>query len=168
MPTTTTSRPDSSPQVIPAPAGYAPSTSADTPDGPVTVAEFDKVVGAGAAATYHFKQGYDVTYDNSSTNESVEVTLLTFDSTADATRFVPLSILNATATSLSPTHSTLSAIPASAVLSATKAGSDGFYYTDVVALKGNTIMMLEYADDSPYSGVPDVLTTAAEAQYASL
>jgi hypothetical protein len=38
----------------------------------------------------------------------------------------------------------------------------------LVAQKGDTVMVLEYADDSAPSGVPTVLSSSAESQYTSL
>jgi hypothetical protein len=144
------------------------STSSDVKNGPISTADFDKNVGTGAAATYHFQQGYDITYDSTSSNESIEVTLLAFESATDASHFVPAILLNVGAASLAPTRSTLSTIPGSTVLTSTKAGSDGFYVIDIVAQKGNIVMVLEYANDSAPTGVPTVLSTSAQDQYSRL
>jgi hypothetical protein len=45
-------------------------------------------MGAGnLAASVHFADGYDVTYDNNTTGDSIEVTLFQFATPADATLF---------------------------------------------------------------------------------
>jgi hypothetical protein len=154
--------------VLPAPDGYALSTGSGVSNGPKTPKEFDKMVGAGAASSTHFLRGYDVTYDSNFTGESIESTLLTFASPADASGFAPQILGNAGAANLSPTRSSLNSIPGSVVLTSTKAGSDGFYLIDVITQKGPTIMVVEYSNDSAPTGVPDVLSTSASKQYALL
>jgi hypothetical protein len=135
-------------------------------NGPITPQDFDKIVGAGAASSTHFLHGYDVTYDSNFTNESIESTLFTFASPADASGFTPQVLGNVGAATLSPTTSRVSSIPGSILLTGTKKGSDGFYVIDVVAQKGPTIMAIEYSNDSAPTGVPDVLNTSASQQYA--
>jgi hypothetical protein len=137
-------------------------------NGPKTPQDFDKAVGAGAASSTHFLHGYDVTYGSKFTDESIESTLFTFASSADASGFVPQVLGNSGAANLSPTRSTLTSLPGSVVLTGTKAGSDGFYLIDVVAQKGSTIMAVEYSNDSVPTGIPDVLSTSSSKQYALL
>jgi hypothetical protein len=137
-------------------------------NGPITPQYFDKQAGAGAASSTHFLHGYDVTYDSNFTNESIESTLFTFATAADASGFEPPVLGNFGAANLSPTRSSLSSIPGSVVLTGTKAGSDGFYLIDVVVQKGPTIMVVQYSNDSPPTGVPDVLSTSASKQFALL
>jgi hypothetical protein len=137
-------------------------------NGPVTSQQFDKIVGAGAASSTHFLHGYDIQYDSKFTDETIESTLLTFASSADASGFEPLVLENAGAASLSPTKSSLSSIPGSVVLTSAKTDSNGFYYIDVEAQKGSTVMLVEYANDSAPTGIPDVLSTSASKQYALL
>jgi hypothetical protein len=137
-------------------------------NGPITPQDFDKKIGAGAASSTHFLHGYDVTYDSNFTSESIDSTLFTFPSSADASGFLPQVLGNAPAADLAPTRSSLSSIPGSVVLTGTKAGSDGFYLIDVLAQKGPTIMAVEYSNNSAPTGVPDVLSTSASKQYALL
>jgi hypothetical protein len=141
-------------------------TSSGTTYGPITQSNFDHTVGAGAAQSTHFSQGYDITYGSNFTDESIESTLLTFASPADAAGFEPTAIDNVDAQS--PSRSTLSSIPGSVLLTGTKADSDGFYEIDVVAVKGSTLMVVEYANDATPAGVPDVLSSSAAEQYALL
>jgi hypothetical protein len=152
--------------VLPAPDGYALSTDSGVVNGPISPQDFDKTVGAGAASSTHFVRGYDVTYDSNSSDESIESTLLTFASAADASGFAPQVLGSVGAASLSPTRSSLSSIPGSVLLRGTRAGSDGYYVIDVVTQKGPTIMVVEYSNDSAPRGVPDVLSTSASKQYA--
>ncbi len=154
--------------VLPAPDGYTLSTGSGTPNGPITPSDFDGIVGAGAAGTTGFMHGYDVTYDSNVSDESIESTLFTFASPVDAAGFEPEDLANAGAAGLSPTRSSLSSIHGSVVLTGTKAAPGGFYIIDVIAIKGATIMEVEYANDEPLSGVPDVLSTSASLQYAHL
>jgi hypothetical protein len=137
-------------------------------NGPITSQYFDKTIGTGAAVSTHFLHGYDVTYDSNFTNESIESTVMTFASAADASGFAQQVLGNVGAANLSPTRSSLSSIPGSVVLTGTKAGSDGFYIIDVEAQKGATIMVVEYSNESAQTGVPDVLSTSASKQYALL
>ena len=154
-------------KVVPAPIGYAVETQGTT-NGPITAPAFDKAVGTGSAASYHFTDGYDVTYANTATDESIEVTLFTFETPADASAFLGAVVQVAPAASLAPKWTTLLSLPGSTVLTSTKAGSDGFYVTDVMAQKYNHVMVLEYANDSPPNGMPPALASAVHAQYHKL
>jgi hypothetical protein len=137
-------------------------------NGPITPADFDKNAGGGAAASTHFLHGYDITYDSNFTDEEIEATLFTFASPADAAGFEPVIEGTGGANGLAPVKSTLPSIPGSVLLTATKAGSDGFYVIDVVAVKGDTVMIIEYSNDAALQGVPDVLSTSATQQYSRL
>ncbi len=154
--------------MLPAPTGYQLDTESGTTNGPVTPSNFDQIVGAGAAEATHFLHGYDITYGSNFTDESVESTLLTFASPADAAGFEPAAIANSDASGQAPSRSTLSSIPRSVLLTATKADSDGFYVIDVIAIKGPTLMVVEYANDATPAGVPDVLSMSATEQYGRL
>jgi hypothetical protein len=149
--------------VLPTPTGYQVDTQSGTTYGPITPSNFDQTIGAGAAESTHFLHGYDITYGSNFTDESIESTLLTFASPADAAGFEPTAIESSDANS--PSRSTLSSIPGSVLLTGTKAGSDGFYVIDVIALKGPTLMVVEYANDATPAGVPDVLHGSATQQY---
>jgi hypothetical protein len=135
-------------------------------NGPISPTRFDSLVGTGTAASSGFVHGYDVTYNSIATNESVESTLLTFNTPADAAAFLPAIVDNAGASNLSPRKSTLAGIPGSILLTGTIAGSDNFYVTDVLARKGSTVMMIEYSNDAAPVGLPDVVTRSALQQYS--
>jgi hypothetical protein len=154
--------------ILAAPDGYRLSTGSETHNGPIAPSDFDNVVGAGFAASTHFLHGYDVTYYSNSTHESIESTLFTFGSPADATGFEPQILATAGAAYLSPTRSSLSSIPGSGMLTGTKAGPDGFYLLDVIAVKGATLMEVEYANNARITDVPGVLSMSASLQYARL
>src|SRR5690348_39330 len=63
-------------KVVPAPAGFALSRSADVHNGPMSAADFNGYLGAGnLAASLHFVRGYDVTYDSTTSSDSIEVTV---------------------------------------------------------------------------------------------
>jgi hypothetical protein len=130
--------------------------------------DFDKAVGKGSASSTHFLHGYDIIYESNSTSESIESTLLTFASSADASGFQPQALAKAGAARLAPARSSFSSIPGSVVLTSTKAGYDGFYLTDVVAQNGPTIIDIEYASNSAPTDIPDVLSSAVSKQYALL
>jgi hypothetical protein len=169
IPTTPSSPTSTTPSyVVPAPDGYRLNTGSGTHNGPIAPSDFDNIVGAGFAASTHFLHGYDVTYYSNSTHESIESTLFTFGSSADATGFEPHVLANAGAAYLSPTRSSLSSILGSVMLTGTKAGPDGFYLLDVIAVKGATLMEVEYANDARITDVPDVLSMSASLQYAHL
>jgi hypothetical protein len=166
--TPTTTAKSTTSKVVAAPIGYMVDTQADSTHGPVTPAKFDQWIGAGSASTYHFTDGYDVTYGNTATSETIEVTLYTFASPADATAFLNALVQQAPATSLSPTTTSIASIPGSTVLTSTKAGSDSFYLTDVIAQKNDTVLFVEYANDSPPNGMAPAFTSVVDAQYAKL
>jgi len=131
-------------------------------------AVFDQGVGAGAAADIPLLQGYDVNYENSSTSESIESTLFAFASSADALLFEPEVLSIVGAATLEPRSAALSAVPGSVVLISSKAGSDGFYLVDVVDVRGQTIMVVEYRQRLTTTGVPQILSTSASVQYKPL
>jgi hypothetical protein len=158
-PSTSSTKPASSPStsapvpglplyVLPAPTGYQLDTESGTTNGPISPGGFDHIVGAGAAATTHFVHGYDITYVSNFIDESIESTLLTFASPADAAGFESAATSNSGAADQAPSRSTLASIPGSVLLTATKADSDGFYEIDVIAVKGPTLMVVEYANDA--------------------
>jgi hypothetical protein len=63
--------------------------------------------------------------------------------------------------------SSLSTIPGS-TLTSTKADSDGFFIMDVVAQEGDTVMVVEYANDWAPHGRTSIHSTSAKAQFARL
>lgn len=155
-------------RVIHAPIGYELDTQPGFTNGPVSPAAFDTWVGAGSTTSFGFVDGYDVTYASTATNESIEVTLFRFHSPAGAAAFTNAAVTQWGASSLSPEGKTIRAIQGSTVQVGTKTGSDGFYLVDAFARKGDTMMVIEYANDSKPNGVPRALKSAAVSQYARL
>ncbi len=152
--------------VLRPPDGYQLLTGQGSQNGPITPSDFDNLWGDPVST--HFVHGYDVTYLSNTTGEAIESTLFTFASPADASGFERQIVGNVQAANLSPTMGSLTSIPRSVMLRGTKADSFGDYYIDVVALKGATVMVVEYSNDRPPTGVPDVLRTSASQQYAEL
>jgi hypothetical protein len=152
--------------VLPAPSTYEVATGNGTTNGPITTSDFDKQIGAGEAQATGFVRGYDITYDASATSESIESILFTFSSPANAAGFEPAVVENSGASGLAPVKSTLDSIRGSTVLTSTKADSDGFYTIDVIAIKGPTVMVVEYANDAPPAGIPTVLSASAMQQFS--
>ncbi|HXB37322.1 MAG TPA: hypothetical protein VNU75_06425 [Acidimicrobiales bacterium] len=164
---TTTTRSVTS-RVIRAPIGYMESSGSGVTNGPVSSAAFDQWIGTGSSAAYGYVGGYDVTYNNTATNESIEVTLFSFHSHADAGAFGTVAPGGWGASSLAPVTKTIRAIRGSVVEIGTKAGSDGFYLVDAFATKGNTAMIVEYANTSKPNGIPKPLASAVASQYSRL
>lgn len=152
--------------MLPAPSTYEVATGNGTTNGPITTSDFDKQIGAGEAQATGFVRGYDITYDASATSESIESILFTFSSPANAAGFEPAVVENSGASGLAPVKSTLDSIRGSTVLTSTKADSDGFYTIDVIAIKGPTVMVVEYANDAPPAGIPTVLSASAMQQFS--
>jgi hypothetical protein len=164
----TTAAADLQARLIPAPFGYQASTS--NPGGPETPALFDHDTGAGNAQSLGFVFGYNQGYDSTLSNESVNVALAKFTTPNGPTMLmqnITQGVLGGAA-SLSPTRSTMASIPGSIVLTSTKAGTDGFWVSDVFAQKGKYLMMVEYANDSAIGSLPSALTQAALNQYSRL
>ncbi len=156
------------PRVIHAPIGYQIATGSGATNGPVTPAAFDSWIGTGSTAAYGYVGGYDVTYDNTATSESIEVTVFSFHSHPDAAAFTAAAMTGWGAASLAPETKAIRAIRGSTVQVATKAGSDGFYLVDAFAKKGDTVMIIEDANTVKPDAVPPALKSAAVSQYALL
>jgi hypothetical protein len=155
--------------VLSAPDGYELDTGSGSTNGPINAPQFDEEVGIGASVKFRFREGYDITYDSTSTDESIESTLYSFASPVGATSFEPTALSLVGANALNPKRNILGSIPGSTVVEGSRPGSDGFYLVDVVARSGSAVMVVEYADDSaPPLGVPEVLWLAATDQYALL
>jgi hypothetical protein len=155
-------------RVIRAPIGYMESSGSGVTNGPVSRAAFDQWIGTGSSAAYGYVGGYDVTYNNTATSESIEVTLFSFHSHADAAAFGSVAPGGWGASSLTPVTKTIRAIRGSVVEIGTKAGSDGFYLVDAIATKGDTAMIVEYANSSKPNGIPKPLASAVASQYSRL
>jgi hypothetical protein len=148
-------------KVVPAPPGFALSQGADAHNGPMSAADFNLYMGSGnLAAGLHFVRGYDVTYDNPSTGDSIEVTLFQFATPADATIFkagwVPGGPVNSKADPV---------IPGADDYDSTSA-NQGTYDHGVIATKGNRAFVIDYANGSA-APVP-LVERMARQQYAAL
>ena len=153
-------------RVLPAPDGYALSTSSDVTNGPVSPAEFDRRAGKqGLASALHFVAGYDVTYDSDSTPASVEIVLFRFASPADALRFREVAVA-ASAQGESPVQKPFRPIQGAVAINGTKA-SDGVYEHAVVVAKRSIVMVVDYTNDAA-GPLPAFVGTWAEQQYARL
>lgn len=157
-------------QVIRAPIGYQTSTASGVTNGPVTPAAFDQWIGPGSSNSYGYVGGYDVTYNSTASSESIEVTLFSFHSHADAAAFRDVAMSLWGASSQAPARRTIRAISGSVVEVGSKAGSDGFYVTDAFAAKSDTVMIIEYANTTKPkpNGIPKVLTSVAVSQYSRI
>ena len=153
-------------RVIPAPIGYQVETQSGTTNGPISRSAFDAEVGAGSASSFGFVKGYDITYGSTATNESVEVTLFAFHSSAGAAAFDRAAMTFWGASGLAPVDKTIRSVPGSTVQISTKAGSDGFYLVDAFARKGDESVVVEYANTVKPNGVPQPLRAALVSQYS--
>ena len=154
--------------VLPAPTGYAVSTAADVKNGPVSADALDQAVGQpGTAESLHFVSGYDLTYDDKSTPDSVEVVLAKLATTADASSFLGIAVTSAVDPGEVPNRRAVPAIPGAMAIDGTKPTSDGFYDHAVVATKGVLVFALTYS--TKVAGpAPSLLTTWARQQYQLL
>jgi len=148
-------------KVVPAPAGFALSHSADVHNGPMSAADFNQYLGAGnLAASLHFVRGYDVTYDSTTNSDSIEVTLFQFATPADAANFkagfIPGGPISSRADQV---------IPGAEDYDST-APYQGAYDHGVVAAKGNWAFVL---DDVTESAAPvPLVDRMARLQFAAL
>jgi hypothetical protein len=151
--------------VVGPPAGFAASNGSGVHNGPLDAAAFDKSVGsASAAAKLGFTGGYDVTYDRRIGSDTVEITLLEFDSADRAANFRQIADQPSVANGL--VASAVSGIPAANAYDATTAGRDGTYEHSVVALKANRVMVVDYIASAP--GPVPLVGSLATQQYVRL
>jgi uncharacterized membrane protein YgcG len=148
-------------KVVPAPAGFALSQSADVHNGPMSAAEFNRWNSASnLAAQLHLIRGYDVTYDSNTNRDSIEVTLFQFATPADAANFkagfVPGGPVRSGADPV---------IPAGEDYDST-APYQGSYDHGVIATKGNLAFVIDDATGSA-AKVP-LVETMARQQYTAL
>lgn len=147
------------------PPGFLPSTSTDVTNGPIGPAALDTMVGQpGAAVSFGFLGGYDETYDMTSGNDSVEVFLAQFTTTANAAAFEQVLIQARSGTGVA--RSTFGAIAGAVALDDTQAADDGTYEHDVTATKGARLMGVSYIASSSVP-VPQVGSIAVT-QYRRL
>jgi hypothetical protein len=148
-------------KVVPAPPGFALSKEADVHNGPMSAASFNRFMGTKhLAATLHFVRGYDVFYDNTTTSDSIEVTLLQFATHQDAAYFKAGFVPGG------PVSSQADAVIPRARDYDSTSPHQGTYDHGVIAVKGNLAFIIDDATGSP-TGVL-VVGKMARQQYAAL
>jgi len=165
---TTTHRGPLAGAVVPAPVGYAISTSPADPNGPVSATDFDKYTGVtGLAKAFGFTGGFEETYDAVDTSETIEVILLEFASDSQRSAFMPTAIEAFISNDEAPSRQNYTAIAGAVELVPTKAGKDGFYVHTVVAWRGNRIMAVDYVNDQA-GDLPQNARALIARQYSQL
>ena len=114
------------------------------------------------AASFGFVGGYDVTYDQTTGDDYVEVFLAQFTTAAHASAFEQVLL---TARS-GAARSTFAAIPGAVALDDTQPESDGTYEHDIAALKGTRLMGVSYTTTN--SGPVNQLSSIALTDYRRL
>jgi hypothetical protein len=145
-------------KIVPCPPGFSPVTGQGF-GGPVNTAEFDQLMGAGLAASYHFVRGYQASCTNSN-GDGPLMYLFQFATTADATAFQ--------ASYLSVESGKQKAdliIPGADDYDATSP-TQGFYPHGVIGTKGKVLFAIDYEAGST-APVP-LVETMARQQYAAL
>jgi hypothetical protein len=155
--------------LIVTPAGYATSTSSDVHNGPISTSQLDKLAGRkGASSSLGFVSGYEVTYDSTSSNDYVDVSLATLGSPSAAANFLTIAVAgDLIGNTEGLVRQTYEPIPDAVELDGTKLGSDGTLEHVVVASKGSTFMWFDYVTD--HTGPPPAdLGTWVGTQYGRL
>jgi hypothetical protein len=153
---------------IAAPAGYAfsPTSDDDDPVGAISPAEFDKVTGESKLSTQlGYLAGYDTTYNNTTTSESIEIVVTEFSTIVKATEFLGIATDAEVDPTEAPTSKSVPTIPGAVEIDATKP-DDGFYDYIIVASKGSLVWTLDYSNDT--AGPPTELANWAQQQYSRL
>jgi hypothetical protein len=158
--------------VIPPPDGYEVSTSSDVHNGPITPVEFDHITsGTGTSARLGFVGGYDETYDStdSLSSDSIEITLFRFSSPAFASNFTSAAVatFSAANSDQAPTKKSYAPIVGAIALDGSKLSGNEFVDHAVVAVKGSTLMVLDYTTDNT-NPVTSAFGGWAQAQYTAL
>jgi hypothetical protein len=148
-------------KVVPAPSGFTLSQAADVHNGSMSAADFNRWNSTtNLAAQLHFIRGYDVTYDNNTNSDSIEVTLFQFDAPADATAykagFVPGGPISSRADAV---------IPGADDYDSTSA-FHGSYDHGVIATKGNLAFNIDEVTGS--AAKVSMVEKIARQQYAAL
>jgi hypothetical protein len=148
-------------RIVPPPLGFSLSQRVEADNGTITSADFDQYFSnPDAAASLHCLTGYELTYDNNQTRDSILITLLQFATPADASTFKSgFSAGGPTTSKADPV------IPGADDYDAT-ATDAGTYDHGVIATKGAEVFVIEYFDGTA-PAVPLVATLARQ-QYASL
>jgi hypothetical protein len=148
-------------KIIPAPAGFAASQFPGVHQGPMSAADFNQLVGGGnPAASLHFVSGYAVTYDSTSSTDSISAFLFQFATTADATAFKTGSA------SASPGKPRPDPIVPGAEDYDSSTASQGFYDHGVIGIKGTFVFVIDDATKS--AAVVPLVETMARQQYSAL
>ena len=137
-------------QIVPPPLGFSLSQRVEADNGTLTGADFDRYVSdPGAAANLHYLTGYELTYDNNQTRDSILITLLQFATPADASAFQGgFSAGGPTTSEPGP------AIPGADDFDATAADA-GTYDQGVIATKGPRVFVLDYFDRTTGPAIGD-------------
>ena len=148
-------------RIVPPPVGFSLSQRVEADNRSMTGADFDQFVSnPNAAASLHYVTGYELTYDNNQTRDSIQITLLQFTTPADASTFQSgFSIGGPSSSKAVP------AIPGADDYDATAAEA-GTYDHGVIATKGAEVFVIDYFDGTA-PPVP-LAETLARLQYATL
>jgi hypothetical protein len=128
----------------------------------VTADAFNQMMKSSTAATdLHYVDGYHVTYDSDTSDDSVDVLVVEFRTATDAEDFRGGFVPSKTAVSADfPT------IPGADVFNSTAANPDGSFDHGVFATKGTRAMVVDYVNTAA-APVPGVAILAQQ-QYAKL
>ena len=148
-------------RIVPPPLGFSLSQRVEADNGTITSADFDQYFSnPDAAASLHYLTGYELSYDNNQTRDSIQITLLQFATPAEASTFKSgFSAGGPTTSKVDP------AIPGADDYDATAADA-GTYDHGVIATKGAEVFVIDYFDGTA-PPVP-LLANLARQQYASL
>jgi hypothetical protein len=149
-------------KMVAAPSGFAVQQDPGSYHGPISASGFDSYVGtAGTAARLSYVNGYGEDYGSNTDSDSIEVVLFQFASPVDAGSFVAdippapgVTVRRDPAMSQGWTYD--SAAP----------DDTGAYHHGVVAIAGDTAMVIDYANGSATR--PSLTDTLAEQQVGRL
>jgi uncharacterized RDD family membrane protein YckC len=148
-------------KILPAPSGFALSRAVGAHLGPMSAADFNRVMGtANLAAQLHFVRGYGVTYDSATNSDGIEVTLLEFATPMDAAAFKAGIGLDQ-----SVTYRRDPAVPGATDFTS-KSAHQGTYDHGVIAVKGNLAFLID--DATGVAATAPLVETMARQQYAAL
>jgi hypothetical protein len=108
--------------------------------------------------------GYDVTYDSSTNNDTVEISLAELSSPVMARGFTEVVIGGLKSDGLTAVPA--DTIPGGTALDATKADSSGSYEHAVVATRDSGVLVVDYTTDT--AGAVPLVATLAKQQYERL
>jgi hypothetical protein len=168
MPTPTTAATSALPAsplasiVIPPPDGFSLSHGVTARNGPLAPDAFNQLMKSSTAATeLHYVDGYHITYDNDTNEDSVDVLVVEFAAPNDAQDFKG---------GFSPSNTAVSAdypaIRDADVFNSTSANPDGSFDHGFFATKDRRAMVIDYISGTA-APVP-IVALMAEEQYAKL